>query len=162
MAITNEQLEQLILTWSEDYVLGIESLFDVELTEQQKQLITLAKNPQARIAVSSATGTGKTAVLCMLTYLFLMVLPDCRILITSPSYSQLVRVFSAELDKWHRKMPEMFQKMFDVGKEKVSYLGAKKYLHFASLVTASVENKESLQGGHSMSYVILCDEASGV
>lgn len=160
--LTQSQLEELLLLWADDHILGIESLFDVKLTNQQKQLVELAKDKQARVAVASSTGSGKTATLSMLTFLYLMILPDCRILITSPSFSQLIRVFSAELDKWHKRMPQQFQNMFSLTREKVTYTASKKYTHFASLVTASVENKESLQGGHSQSYIVLADEASGI
>lgn len=160
--LTQEEFDEILIAWSQDHVLAIESLFGVTLTGQQKDLIKFADNQKARVAVASCTGSGKTAVLSMLTFVYLMILPDCRILITSPSFNQLTRVFSAELEKWYRKMPEQFQELFKVTREKVEYLGSKKTIHFASLVTASVENKESLQGGHSENYVILADEASGI
>ena len=104
----------LVETWQDDNVLGIESLFDIELTEQQKELVRLADDQKARVAVSSCTGSGKTAVLSMLTLLYLMILPDCRILITSPSSQQLRRVFYAEVKKWVRRMPEQFQEYYDL------------------------------------------------
>lgn len=160
--LTTAEVELLIEAWSEDNVLGIESLFGIELTEQQKQLVRLADDQTARVAVSSCTGSGKTAVLSMLTLLYLMILPDCRILITSPSSSQLVRVFNSEVKKWHRKMPVQFQPWYDITRETIRYLNSDKYENFASLVTASVENKESLQGGHADNYVIFGDEASGI
>ena len=160
--ITQEEFNLLLTTWSQDHVLGIESLFDIRLTEQQKDLVNLSNNPKARVAVSSCTGSGKTAILSMMTFLYLMILPDCRLLITSPSYNQLVRVFYSELTKWHRRMPEQFQEYFNITGEKVEYINTKKYLQFASLVTASVENKESLQGGHPENYIIFGDEASGI
>ena len=160
--LTKEEFESLILAWTEDNVFGIESLFQVQLTDQQKELVRSADNQTARVAVSSCTGSGKTATLAMLTFLYLMILPDCRILITSPSFNQLNRVFQSELNKWHRQMLPQFCDFFSVTRETVRYLNSKKYEQFASLVTASVENKEALQGGHSQNYVIFADEASGV
>lgn len=161
-AISKEEFELLIEAWTADNVLGVESLFGVELTDQQKELITKADDQTARVAVSSCTGSGKTATLAMLTFLYLMILPDCRILVTSPSFNQLNRVFSSELRKWHKKMIPQFQDYFELTREKVTYLNTKKYEQFCSLVTASVENKEALQGGHAENYVIFADEASGV
>lgn len=160
--ITNEQFNELIDVWSKDHVLAIESLFDVELTDQQKNLVRLSNDQSARVAVASCTGSGKTAILSMMTFLYLMVLPDCRILITSPSFNQLVRVFYSELCKWHKRMPLEFQSYFSITREKVEYTATKRYIQFASLVTASVENKESLQGGHADNYIIFGDEASGI
>ena len=160
--LNQEELNLVLETWAADHVLGLESLFSVNLTEQQKELVRLSDDQSARVAVSSCTGSGKTAILSMLTFLYLMVLPDCRILITSPSYNQLVRVFYSELTKWHKKMPQQFQEFFNITREKVEYTNAKKFLQFASLVTSSVENSESLQGGHADNYVIFGDEASGI
>ena len=160
--LTGSEFNLLIESWQEDQVLGVESLFEVELTDQQKQLVNLADDQKARVAVSSCTGSGKTAVLSMLTLLYLMILPDCRILITSPSSQQLRRVFYAEIRKWHRRMPEQFQEYYDLTIETIRYLNSDKYENFASMVTASVENKEALQGGHAENYIIFADEASGI
>jgi len=160
--LTQGEFNLLLEAWQKDNILGIESLFGVKLTEQQRELVTLADDQKARVAVSSCTGSGKTAVLSMLTLLYLMVLPDCRILVTSPSFQQLNRVFHSEMKKWFRRMPPQFQEMYDVTRETVRYTNSEKYEQFASLVTASVENKEALQGGHSENYVIFADEASGI
>lgn len=159
--LTQEQFEELLDLWAEDHILGIESLFDVELTGQQRDLIKNCMDPAARVAVASCTGSGKTATLCMLTYLYLMILPDCRILITAPSSNHLERVFRAELEKWYRRMPVQFQELFELTQRRVDYK-TKSFVHFASLVTASVENKEALAGGHAESYIIMADEASGI
>ena len=160
--LTQEEFNLLGEAWRADNVLGVESLFQVELTEQQKELVRLADDQKARVAVSSCTGSGKTAVLSMLTLLYLMILPDCRILITSPSFQQLNRVFNAELRKWYRKMPPQFQEFYELTRETIRYTNTEKYEQFASLVTASVDNKEALQGGHADNYIIFADEASGI
>jgi len=160
--LTQEEFSNLVEVWSADHVEALESIFDISLTEQQKSLVRAADNPTARVAVSSATGTGKTCCLAMMTLLYLMILPDCRILLTSPSFSQLQRVMYAEITKMYRRMPEQLQDLFVLTREKIEYKGTSKYLHVANLVTASVENKESLQGGHSYSYCVIGDEASGI
>jgi hypothetical protein len=156
-----EKMNHLILQWSKDPILGIRSLFGVEPSDQQKKMILAAWPQKARVARSSCQGAGKTATLSWLTYLFLLTQPDCRILITSPSAQQLNRVFNSELEKWKSKMPPQFQEQFILNKEKVALKG-KEGFQFASLVTASAEHKENLQGGHSENYIILADEASGI
>jgi len=159
--LTQEQLEELVLLWSEDHVLGLESLFDVSLTEQQRTFVRLCDDQAARVAVASCTGSGKTAVLGMLTLFYLLILPDCRILVTAPSSNHLERVFRSELQKWYGRMPTQFQELYELTQRKIE-LKSKNFVHFASLVTASVEQGEALAGGHSESYVILADEASGI
>lgn len=159
--LTQEQFDEILLAWAEDHILGIESLFDVQLTNQQKELVRLSKDQAARVAVSSCTGSGKSACLSMMVFLYLMVLPDCRILITAPSSNHLERVFYSELMKWHKRMPIVFQEKFDITQRKVTYKSIK-WVHFASLVTASAEQKEALAGGHAENYIIMADEASGI
>lgn len=159
--LTQKEIETILQAAAKDHVFGLEALFQVRLTEQQKKLVRLADNQTARVAVASCTGSGKTALLSMLTFLYLMILPDCRILITSPSSQQLIRVFYSELNKWHRKLPTELHEKFRITRESVTYT-TKKHIQVANLVTASVENKESLQGGHAENYVIFADEASGI
>lgn len=156
-----EQMDFLIQQWAKDPILGVRSLFGVEPSEQQRKMILAAWFPKCRVARSSCQGAGKTACLTWLTYLFLLTQDDCRILITSPSAQQLNRVFNSELEKWKYRMPKEFQDQFIVNREKVSLKG-KEGFQFASLVTASAEHKENLQGGHSDNYIILADEASGI
>ena len=161
--ITTEQeaMDVMQAAWAINPILGVRQLFGVEPSEQQKRMILAAWVPKCRVARSSCQGAGKTAALTWLTYLFLLTQEDCRILITSPSAQQLNRVFNSELEKWRARMPPQFQKQFIVNKEKVALKG-KEGFQFASLVTASAEHRENLQGGHSKNYVILADEASGI
>jgi hypothetical protein len=105
--------------------------------------------------------THNTTTLAWLTFLLLLTQDDCRVLVTSPSAQQLQRVYYAELMKWKGKMPRTIADMFDVTRERVQ-LTMNTRVQMANLVTASADNKESLQGGHSTNYIILADEASGI
>jgi len=147
--------------WLENPVQGVRDLFGIEPTGQQIELIREAWRPHTRVAVSSCTGAGKTAVITWGTYLFLLTQDDCRILVTSPSFQQLNRVYQAELRKWKGKMSPKIAEMFEITRERVVCTSATR-VQEAAIVTASAENKESLQGGHAQNYVILADEASGI
>lgn len=105
--------------------------------------------------------THNTTTLAWLTFLLLLTQEDCRILVTSPSSQQLQRVYYAELMKWKGKMPRPIADLFDITRERVQ-LTMHSRVQIANLVTASADNKESLQGGHSTNYIILADEASGI
>ncbi len=161
MSKVNDKFAKLLLEWSVNPVQGVRDLFGAEPTKQQIQLIASAWNPKARTAVSSCTGAGKTTTIAWLTYLFLITQDDCRILVTSPSFQQLTRVYLAELKKWKGKMPKKIADMFEITRERVTCTSNKR-VQVANLVTASADNKESLQGGHSENYIILADEASGI
>lgn len=162
MSNINQLLAELLIEWDDDPVLGIKELFGVEPTKQQIELIEQSWKQGARVAVSSCTGSGKTACLSWLTFMFLLCKEDVRILVTSPSFQQLTRVYYAELLKWKGKMvhPE-FKKMFDITRERVT-CKMRDEVRVANLVTSSAENPESLAGGHADNYIILGDEASGI
>jgi hypothetical protein len=157
----SETLADFLFRWSQDPITGVRELFGVEPTNQQKGLIMEVWKPYCRVAVSSCTGAGKTTTLAWLTFLLLLTQDDCRVLVTSPSAQQLQRVYYAELMKWKGKMPRTIADMFDVTRERVQ-LTMNTRVQMANLVTASADNKESLQGGHSTNYIILADEASGI
>ena len=161
MMTEQQKADQLRLIWRDNPVLGIRSLFGVDPTPQQIELIEAAWEKNARVAVSSCQGAGKTSTLTWLVFLLLLTQDDCRILITSPSSGQLHRVFTAEMAKWHHKMPIVFKNMFVIKKETIAIKGLEK-IQFAQLVTASADNTENLQGGHSDTYVVFVDEASGI
>jgi hypothetical protein len=148
--------------WRANPLLAIRSLFGVEPTDQQKELILAAWGDMSRVAASSCQGAGKTASLVWLMFLFLLLFEDCRVLVTSPSYQQLSRVFMTEAHKWYAKMPVEYRDQFIMRKETVALKGKYEGSQIASLVTASAENEENLQGGHAKHYVILADEASGI
>lgn len=156
-----EKIKLLIATFDKNPVAAVKALFGVTPTKQQTELIIKAWKYDSRVAVSSCTGAGKTATLVWLTYLLLLCKPDCRVLITSPSFQQLSRVFNSEALKWLASMDPQIAELFDVTREKIK-LKSKKGVQIANIVTASAENEESLQGGHSDNYVILADEASAI
>lgn len=152
---------KLVAEIDKDPIQGVFILFGVWPTKQQAKLIRAVWEPDSRVAVSSCTGAGKTTALVWLTYMLLLCKIDCRILITSPSFQQLNRVFNSEALKWKAKMDTQWASMFTVTRERI-VLNTKKGVQIANIVTASAENEESLQGGHSENYVILADEASAI
>lgn len=158
---TTNRFAQMQFEWQQNPLQGIRDLFQAEPTLQQAQLIRSAWNPHARVAVSSCTGAGKTTALAWLTMLYLLTQDDCRVLVTSPSFQQLNRVYHAEVRKWRGRMDKKVADMFEITREKIVCTSQGK-VQEANLVTASAENKESLQGGHAGNYVILGDEASAI
>lgn len=162
----NFQIAYLISTWQKDHVLGFEQLFGIKLDEQQRNLVRCAQKTRARVAVKSGTGCGKTFTLAGLTYLYLLIFNNVRIMTPSPSYQQLSRVYRTELDVLYSMMHEDFKPFFKDGlfKERVELNIPGEKPRVCDLVTANPANETSLQGGHTKGgpYIILLDEASGV
>lgn len=160
MASLNSKIAELLLSYKENPIFAIESLFSVKLDDQQRSLVLGACAKNSRVAVKSGQGCGKTATLVWLTMYFLLTLEDCRILITAPSAQQLNRVFHSEFLKMYARLPDVFKNFFDIKKESIHIKG--KEYQMASLVTGNPSNIEGLQGGHATNYIIMGDEASGL
>lgn len=58
----NTKIASLLLTYRNNPILGIESLFNIKLDDQQKELVLAASDPNARVAVKSGQGCGKALV----------------------------------------------------------------------------------------------------
>jgi len=156
----NDKLVTLLAHYKSHPIEAIEQLFSVTLDSQQRALVTCATKQHARVAVKSSQGAGKTATLVWLSMYFLLTDEDCRILVTAPSSQLLSRVFHSEFLKWHSKMPKIFQDFFEILKESV-YIKGRPY-QVLNMVTGSPSNLTSLQGGHSLSYTVIADEANGI
>ena len=156
-----DKLVALQLYYKDHPVEFVRHMFKVEPTQQQIDLLISATQPHARVAVKSATSTGKTTTLAWLTFLFLLCFPDCKGLVTAPTASQLERVFRSELNKWHGLMDRTFYNMFEIMSDRI-FIKGKKETQFFSWLTGSVENKESFAGLHAQKVVLFVDEASAL
>lgn len=154
------KVAELLMSYRKDHVMAIEHMFSISLDEQQRALVRGAQPTTSRVAVKSCQGAGKTATLVWLSMLYLLILEDCRVLVTAPSAQQLNRVYHSEFEKWHHKLNPIFKPFFDIKKETINIVG--KTYQMISLVTGNPSNMEGLQGGHSKNYVVMCDEASGL
>lgn len=129
---------------------------------QQAILISSGTKHECRIAVKSATGTGKTNCLAVIILHQLFVEDDIKIVATSPSAGQLNRGLRAEIAKLLSNIEDPFiREQFVLMSERVHIKGAKD-VQFCDFVTGSAENKESLAGVHAKKVIIIVDEASAI
>lgn len=145
----------------DDPVYGVQSLFGVDPTPQQAQLLRAAAVPGAHVSVRSGHGTGKTTSLAWLILLFILTHEDSRVPCTAPTGHQLQSVLWAEIAKWHSRMPPGLRDQISVNADVVRIRGAE-HSQFAIGRTARKENPEALQGFHAEHLMFVVDEASGV
>lgn len=150
-----------VLRFHADPVYMVRSLWGIDPTGQQKQLLTAAAKPGAKVSVKSGHGTGKTTSLAWLVLWGLICFDDVKIPCTAPTAHQLQDVLWAEIAKWHEKMPGWFRDQIEIKADRVVVKGAEK-TRFAVARTARKENPEALQGFHAENLLFVIDEASGV
>ena len=116
------------------------------------------------LAISTATGTGKTALAAIILLFFLANRPFAKVACTAPSQGQLFGGLWPEISTWQKKSPFLLQ-AFKWTKTAVTN---KKHPEnwFAIARTARLlakkDTTESLQGLHAKYILMIVDEASGV
>ena len=116
------------------------------------------------IAISTGTGTGKTAFLSILVLFFLSTRPFPKVPCTAPSQDQLHGALWAEIAKWRRKS-EFLMKTFEWTKTTVKHKAfPENWMAIARTARLQSNKKtvETLQGLHEKHILMVVDEASGV
>lgn len=125
---------------------------------QQRRVLVKAVKPDARVAVKSATGTGKTFLAAGLILHQLLCEDSIKILSTAPSAGQLSRGMIAEVINLHRDLPKFLGDLLEIQTEKIFVKALPD--NFCSFVSTDTKNKESLAGLHAKKVMIINDEAS--
>ena len=116
------------------------------------------------LAISTGTGTGKTAFAAIMILFFLANRPFPKVACTAPSAGQLEGGLWAECAKWQKKSA-MLTDMFKWTQRKIAHRRhPENWFAIArtSRLQAKKDTTESLQGLHEEHIMTLCDEASGV
>lgn len=112
-----------------------------------------------RIAVASGHGVGKTALTSWLILWFLSTRPNCQIVCTANTQSQLTTKSWRELAKWHRMA---LNRSWFIWTATKLYHTLYAETWFASATPWSKDNSEAFAGTHADDVMILFDEASAI
>jgi len=114
-----------------------------------------------RVAIRSGHGVGKTAFLSIIIIWFMITRGECKIPCTAPSGHQLEDILWPEVNKWVKKLPPEFSKLFNLKTKHIEMIENPK-LSFAVARTARKEKPEALQGFHAEHLLFILDEGSGI
>jgi len=114
-----------------------------------------------KVSVRSGHGVGKSALDSWCILWFMSTHFPAKIPCTAPTGHQLQDILWAELEKWHRRLPEAWRNLFSHKSDRFELVEAPGE-SFAVARTARKENPEALQGFHSDNLLFIIDEASGV
>lgn len=162
MTNTNAEIQAIITqcamsrTWFFENILGfVPDVWQAKVADDLDSGTT-------RVSIVSGHGVGKTA-LCAVTALhFLLFRPNStKVIITSPSASQLLDGMWSELQVWIEKLPDFLKEQLEVKNRRIVDVNAPES-RFISLRTARIESPEALAGIHAENVLLLCDEASGI
>lgn len=167
--------EDIILRAMEDRVFFVEELLGVKdhydageggdfvkgVEDWQRIILQALDAGETKITIRSGNGVGKTALVSWLALHFALLRDDVKVIVTSPSFSQLNDGLIPEIQKWANKLPDWLRGQLDFFSDRVVRKPEVKN-NFVSFRTARKENPEALQGVHAKHVMLLVDEASGV
>ena len=156
----NEKYKRLKKVYRGRPIAFFRNILRYKLSKQQQRIIVKAIRMNARIAVKSATGTGKTFLMAGMILHQLICEDDIKILATAPSAGQLTRGLKAEVKKLYSKMPDWLQDTLLVQTDQIVVNSIPS--NFCSFVSADTDNQESLAGVHARKVIIINDEASAL
>lgn len=114
-----------------------------------------------KLSIRSAVGVGKTTLVSWLSVHFVLFRDDVKVIVTSPSFNQLMDGIIPEVRKWAGRLPIWLREQLEFTAERVMRKPDMAN-NFISFRTARKETPEALQGIHAKHVLLLVDEASGV
>jgi hypothetical protein len=155
-----EQLTQLVERYFDKPVLFVEELLGANPDYWQAEVLrSVVTNDN--IAIRSGHGVGKSAFLAWTILWWLMTRHPAKVACTAPTAHQLEDVLWGELAKWHRKLPDLMQRVLSMKSSRLDLSGSPNE-SFAVARTARKEKPEAFQGFHSDNMLFIADEASGI
>lgn len=127
---------------------------------QYDRLVDL-DNGETKLSIKSAVGVGKTALVSWLSLHFVLFRDDVKVIVTSPSFNQLMDGIIPEVRKWAGRLPPWLKAQLEFTSDRV-VRNPDTANNFISFRTARKETPEALQGIHARHVLLLVDEASGV
>lgn len=156
--------QKQLVKWREDPAQMIRDLFDTELDDWQKDVCDAFPKHQ-RIAMQACKGPGKTAVMAMLIWNFLLTRPHPKVVCTSITGANLQDGLWAELSKW-QKRSKLLSEAFEWQKERI-FLKEHPETWFASARTwpkdgNAEQQANTLAGIHADYVLFVLDEVGGI
>jgi len=155
----DERIIDLVISWRNDPVKFVIECLGVVPSPQQTEALRAFACDNARVAIKSGHGTGKSTLLSWLILWGITTHQHIKIPVTAPTAHQLSDVLWSEVRKWGDKLLEPWKSSLEITADMVRYSGAS---GFAVARTGRKESPEALQGFHDDNLFFLIDEASGV
>lgn len=150
-------LTQILKTFRDEPVEFVRKILRAEPDEWQAEALNALAN-QARVAIRSGHGVGKTALESWAICWFLFTRPFCKVPCTAPTRDQVNNILWSEISKW-LKRSELLTELFEWQKTKVCFRAQPE--RWAALAK-SAARPENMAGFHETHLLFVLDEASGI
>lgn len=155
-ALEEIYFEELVDLYYDDPCGFSEDILGVHLDPHQKDILISVRDNK-RTSVRSGQGVGKTMACACLIIWYMTFRPECKVIATAPTFSQLTSVLWPEISKWLQGT--IVEDYFTVNKTTMTR-NCSPMTWFAMCKTSN--RKENMLGLHSEFMLIICDEAPGI
>lgn len=155
-----QQLQALVDEFHSDIPLFAKYVFDVELTEKQREFCEAFRNNQ-QIAFRGGTGLGKSFSMSVLIWWCLICFDDVKVSVFGPSESNLRTGLWNELKQFHDRMIPLFKDSYIVQETTIKRV-TKSASCTAEMRLADKTNTSRARGIHAENNIVFVDEATGV
>lgn len=147
--------------WKNNPVEAVKDWFGVTPDDYQADILnSVFVGGKDRVAVKSAHGPGKSAVLSFAGWIFLNCFDLARVVATAPTFPQLHDVLWPEYAKWHAFMPDSLANKWEISGNHIRRKGKLGKTWFA--VSRTSNKPENLQGFHNTNLMVQGDEGSAI
>lgn len=133
----------------------------VVLEQWQREVLQALDGGETRLSIRSGHGVGKTTLAALVSLHMLLFTRDTKIVVTSPSSSQLKDGLIPETKLWISRLLFDLADLITLQTNRICLVEDPDN-NFISYRTARIENPEALQGIHATNVLVIADEASGV
>lgn len=146
--------------WQREYFMELQRrLQEIIARHPDKKDAELELREVIRTSVASGHGVGKTATVAMLIHWFVSTMPDCEVVVTASTQTQLSTKTWRELAVWQQRAINGWAFEWTATAYKCRD-AAKTW--FAAAVPWSDANPQAFAGTHARYVLVLFDEASGI
>jgi phage terminase large subunit len=153
-----------LLRWKRNPVSFVRECLKAELDDWQAEFVQ-AFNSNQRLALKACKGPGKTAVIAMLCWLFLVTRRNCKIAATSITSDNLADNLWSELAKWQARSP-ILQSLFTWTKTRIVCKEAPENWFMSARTWPKSANAQqqanTLAGLHADYLMFVLDESGGI
>jgi hypothetical protein len=157
----SSKIREIVQQSADDRVYFCEKVLGIKLEKWQQDVMERLDAGETRISIRSGNGVGKTALCSLIALHFLLFRIECKVVVTSPSASQLKDGLFPETLKWAKELPTFLKKFISNISDRIVRKDNSDNA-FISFRTARRETPEALAGIHSKYVLCIVDEASGV
>lgn len=159
---TDPRYEDFLREYASDYITCMEYLFGMYPSDQQEDILSIMQQDSVYLSIKSGHGTGKSLIAAALIIIFMILHPNCRVVVIAPKISivkDAIWVYMDNLMEAMSKRVPWIHQYFELTAT-TYYEKANKLSWNVGVKGYKINNEQSLAGEHRDDMLTIVDEGS--